>query len=248
MFFKKRFVSLILQQRHKNLELEETLNTVISIGWFADRRTDIWGVESWWCPHSLLLDAEEGNSLFLTLNSVLSWNHCNKGRPVRETYGVVCLLVLHTRMFHLERLFPAIGLSPPAPKRDRFFCSLDQPKTEYAAKNDLELLVLLTSFCKLLVVYTLGVEVGLCASAGTLPAKLGSQPLAARLLRFFCILQFSAVPGVVYVPAFLYVLQSLYDNSEGENVAYYLLKVNKYNGLVHLVLLCRNCVVPVSYF
>lgn len=102
-----------------------------------------------------------------------------KGRPVRETYGVVCLLVLHIRMFHLERLFPAIGLNPQAPKRDRFFCSLDQPKTEYTAKNDLELLALLTSFCKQLVVYTLGVEVGLCASAGTLPAKLGSQSLAA---------------------------------------------------------------------
>lgn len=48
------------------------------------------------------------------------------------------------------------------------------------------------------------------------------------------------------MPVFLYVLKSLYDNREGENVMYYLLKVNKYNGLVHLVL-CRNCV-PFSYF
>lgn len=46
------------------------------------------------------------------------------------------------------------------------------------------------------------------------------------------------------MPAFLCVLKSLYDNREGENVVYYLLKVNTHSGLVHLVLLCRNCVVP----
>lgn len=39
-----------------------------------------------------------------------------KGRAVRETYGVVRPLVLHMRMFHLERLFSAIDLRPQPPK------------------------------------------------------------------------------------------------------------------------------------